>query len=71
MLINAIEVSIVPCAARRLMQVVADYRHNGPKFPTSDSDVMHLWATKIPASGRNRDLKETYTFEAIILVLFW
>jgi len=28
-------------------------------------------AAKIPASGRNRDLKETYTFEAIILVRSW
>jgi hypothetical protein len=30
-----------------------------------------LAATKIPASGRNRDLKETYTFETIILVCSW
>jgi hypothetical protein len=27
--------------------------------------------TKIPASERNRDLKETYTFETIILVRSW
>jgi hypothetical protein len=26
---------------------------------------------KIPASGRNGDLKETYTFETIILVSSW
>jgi hypothetical protein len=33
--------------------------------------LVKLFETKkIPASGRNRDLKETYTFETIILVRF-